>query len=212
MGEEQALAVLRQILDRPEYQRDSTAQPWFDQILGPLADLIGYALANMRDSISNVMSGREGVYGWVILVLCGLLFGAGLVYIARAVRMSVTREIQFHGASLIERRERSERLWVTAQRLAASGALGEAARVLYLSALYALDERALLRIEGGLTNREHAQQLKRLYPEVSPTFSEVVARYDRLRYGTAPVSETAFSELSALVAQSRAAALRSHPS
>ena len=71
------------------------------------------------------------------------------------MRLSVHHESRARLQSLAERRERSERLWRTAQQLAASGKWPEAVRVVYLSALYALDERALLHVESSLTNREH---------------------------------------------------------
>jgi hypothetical protein len=130
------------------------------------------------------------------------------VYLLRAVRLSVTRESRVGSIRLAERRERSDRLWQTAQQLAAAGQLAEAVRLVYLSALYALDERALLHVESSLTNREHARQLSQLHPDVGQTFSDVVQHYDRLRYGRFPVTETAFAELSSRVARSRSASLQ----
>ena len=38
MGEDQALARLREILSRPEYQVDQS-RPWWEQLLGPVFDL-----------------------------------------------------------------------------------------------------------------------------------------------------------------------------
>jgi hypothetical protein len=140
--------------------------------------------------------------------VCAVLIGAVLIYLVRAVRLAVTQESRVGAASLAERRERSERLWQTAEQLAAAGRLSEAVRVLYLSALYALDERALLHVETSLTNREHARKLSQAPPEVAQTFSEVVDRYDRVRYGSEPISTQTFAELSGLVARSRQAWLQ----
>src|SRR5207302_11295591 len=114
------------------------------------------------------------------------------VDLVRGVRLSVRRGSQVGSGRLAERRERSDRLWQTAQQLAATGQLAEAVRLVYLSALYALDERALLHVESSLTNREHASQLSQLHPGLGQTFSEVVQHYDRLRYGRFPLTEATF--------------------
>ncbi|HEV7666465.1 MAG TPA: DUF4129 domain-containing protein [Chloroflexota bacterium] len=206
MAEEDALARLHAILARPEYLADLN-RPWWEQLLQPVWDLLTYWLARLAQLVLDASSGREGVYGWLVLAVCTVLIAAVCLYLLRAVRLSLTRDSRSQLVSLTERRERSERLWATAQQLASAGQLGEAVRVLYLSALYALDERALLHIESGLTNREHARALNQLHPDVASTFSDVVERYDRVRYGAASVSETTFAELSALVARSRAVAL-----
>src|SRR5205823_1268508 len=126
-----------------------------------------------------------------VLIVSVVLVAFVLVYLVRAVRLSVRRDSRVRAASLAERRERSERLWQTAQQLAAAGQFAEAVRVVYLSALYALDERALLHVESSQTNREHARRLSQLHPDVGQTFSDVVQQYDRLRYGALPVTETA---------------------
>jgi hypothetical protein len=109
------------------------------------------------------------------------------------------------------RRERSDRLWRSAHQLAAAGDLAEAVRALYLSALYALDERALLRVERSLTNREHARELRRMHPDLAAAFADVVDRYDGVRYGRGPVTPQSFAELSGLVERSRDTALAGAP-
>jgi Domain of unknown function (DUF4129) len=131
-----------------------------------------------------------------------------VAYLARALRLSVVREAQLRGASLAERRERSDQLWQAAQRLASDGEFADAVRLLYLSSLYALDEHALLHIERGLTNREHAARLHDAHPGLAGTFSELVDRYEGVRYGRANVGSAAFAEFSARAEQVRAAALQ----
>jgi hypothetical protein len=210
MGEDQALARLQDILARPEYLADVN-RPWWEQLLQPVWDLLTYLLLRLIETALEATSGREGWYGGAVLAVCAVLIGAVLVYLGRAVRLSVTQESRVSAASLAERRERSERLWQTAQQLAAAGRLSEAVRAVYLSALYALDERALLHIETSLTNREHARELKRAHPEVAQTFSEVVDRYDRVRYSSDPISAQTFAELSGLVARARQASLQGTP-
>jgi hypothetical protein len=118
----------------------------------------------------------------------------------------VVRESRLAAESRAERRERSDQLWASAQALAARGDWPAAVRVAYLSALYALDEHALLHVQSALTNREHATQLARAHPELGTTFADLVLAYDRLRYGRYPITAEAFRDLSQLVAQARSLA------
>jgi len=207
VGEDQALARLREILAQPEYQLDQS-RPWWEQLLGPVFDLVGYLVARLIQMLADTTSGREGPFGFGVFGVCLALVVVVLIYLIRTVRLSVMHDSHIGSASLAERRERSERLWQTAQQLATAGQLTEAVRLLYLSALYALDERDLLHVESSLTNREHARQLSRSHPDLGLTFFEVVDRYDRVRYGRFPVTETTFTELSGLVARARTASLR----
>lgn len=207
MGEDRALARLQEILARPEFQVDQS-RPWWEQLLGPVFDLIGYLLGRLVQMLADTTSGQEGNFGIGVLGVCLALIVVVVVYLVRSVRLSVMRDSSVRSASLAERRERSERLWQSAQQLAAAGQLAEAVRVVYLSALYALDERALLHVESSQTNREHARQLSRVHPDVGRTFNEVVDRYDRVRYGRIPITEATFSELSSLVARARTASLQ----
>jgi hypothetical protein len=207
VGEDQALTRLREILARPEYQVDQS-RPWWEQLLGPVFDFVGYVVLRLLQVLADTTSGREGSLGLGVFGVCAALVVVVLVYLVRTVRLSVLRDSQAGSASLAERRERSERLWQTAQQLAAAGQLTEAVRLLYLSALYALDERALLHVETSLTNREHARALSRLHPDLGRTFFDVVDHYDRVRYGRFPVTQATFSELSGLVAQARTASLQ----
>jgi hypothetical protein len=206
MGEDQALERLRDILASPEYQVDR-AIPWWRQVFGPLLDLIGYLLAHLVQTLADSAGGREGWLGLAVLGVCGVLLAGAVVYLLRAVRLSVVRETRLVSASLSERRQRSDELWQSAQRLAAAGQGAEAVRKLYLSALYALDERALLHVERTLTNREHARRLNQLHPTLGLTFGEIVDRYDRVRYGSYVVAPEFFAELMELVARLRSAAL-----
>ena len=210
MGEDQALARLADILARPEYQAERSV-PWWQQVFEPILDLVGYVLARLIQVLADTATGREGWLGLGVLGVCVVLIGLVGVYLARAVRLSVAREARLGDATLMERRERSDQLWQSAQRLAAAGRLGEAVRALYLSALYALDERALLHIERTLTNREHARRLHQLHPALGPIFGDIVERYDRVRYGSFAVAPEVFSELADLVSRLRSAALGARP-
>jgi hypothetical protein len=210
MGEDQALQRLQAVLARSEFQVDEP-HPWWEQLLQPVLDLVGYVIARFIQAVVSTGSGSDGWWSGLVLLGCVALIVGVVVYLVRAIRLSVTHETRVGIANLSERRERSERLWQTAQQLAASGQWAEAVRLLYLSALYALDERALLHVETSLTNREHARELRRTHPEAAQTFSDIVDSYDRLRYGAYPVSESTFAELSGLVARARAASLGGSP-
>ena len=206
MTESQALDRLHDILARPEF-RVERARVWWEQLLGPVWDLATYLVARFLQTVAETASGGAGWYGGLVLAVCGLLLGGALVYLTRAIRLSITRDSRSRSIALAERRERSERLWQTGQHLASAGRFADAARSVYLSALYALDERALLHVESSQTNREHARRLRQLHPELAQTFGEVVERYDRVRYGQVVVTDATFGELSALVARARSSAL-----
>jgi hypothetical protein len=206
MGEDQALAQLHAILARPEFQFERSV-PWWQQLLGPVIDFAWNQLGLLIQLVLDASSGRQGSVGIVVLVVCAAVLIFATAYLVRAVRLSVVRETQLRSASLAQRRERSDQLWRTAQQLAAAGELVEATRLAYLSALYALDERALLHVETNMTNREHAQRLKEQHPVLGSSFDELVERYERVRYGRAPVGAEAYTDFSARAQRVRSAAL-----
>src|SRR5215204_4983235 len=117
MREDQALERLREILARPEYQVDQS-RPWWEQLLRPIGDLAGYLLARLIQTVLDASTGREGWFGLAVLAVCLVLIAAVLVYLVRAIRLSVRRESQIGSTNLAARRERSDRMWQTAQQLA----------------------------------------------------------------------------------------------
>lgn len=210
MPEDQALERLHAILARPEYQVDN-ATPWWQQLLRPVLEFVWTQLARVVQLVMGASTGREGLLGVVILVLAVLLLVGAAVYLLRALRLSVARESDARRASLAERRERSDQLRRAAEQLAASGQFAEATRLLYLSALYALDERAVLHLETGLTNREHLYRLGQAHPVVADVFRDVVDRYERVRYGRTSITAEGFAELSGRAQELRNAALSPLP-
>lgn len=210
MPEDQALEHLHAILARPEFRGDS-ATPWWQQMLSPVLEFLWTQLARLVQLIMDSSSGREGLLGIAVLVLAALLLVAAGVYLLRALRLSVARDSDARRATLEERREQSDQLWRAAQQLASNGQFAEATRVLYLSALYALDERAVLHLESALTNREHLSRLRQAHPSVADVFLDVVDRYERVRYGRADVTADGFAEFSDHAAHLRSAALSPLP-
>jgi hypothetical protein len=206
MSEDDAIARLHQILAQPAFQV-SDNRPFWEQLLAPLFTALGDLLAQLVQLVQDSLSGREGWYGSGVLLISVVLVALGLGYLARSVRLAVTRETRLRARDLAERRDHSDQLWRTAEQLAATGRLDEAARYVYLSALYALDERALLHVETSLTNREHARRLRAEHPRLGELFSDLVQRYERVRYGRFGLTVGAFDELRRLGAAAREAAL-----
>jgi hypothetical protein len=206
MGEDQALEQLHVILARPEFQSDRSV-PWWQQLLAPVLELAWRLLAQFIQLVADTTSGRQGALGVVLLILSAAALVLAMAYLIRAVRLSMVRETRLPGASLAERRVRSDALWRGAQQEASAGDFGAALQLAYLSALYALDERALVHVETNLTNREHARRLARDHPALGDGFTELVDGYERVRYGGAAVPTEAFEAFSARAARVRAAAL-----
>ena len=191
MDEGQALSSLHQILARPEYQV-APALPWWQQLLGPLLDLVWSLVSSLLQTLQAAATGREGLTGLGVLCGCLIVVAAAGVYLVCAVRLSVMAERRSAATSPAARRERSDELWRTAQRLAAAGEPGEALRHAYLSALYALDEHALLHVDSSLTNREHALRVRDA--SLAEEFGQLVNAYDYVRYGRAPVMHTSLTD------------------
>jgi len=200
MSEDQALDRLHAILARPDF-RGGTAPSLWEQIQATLLDWLFNQFVVLWQSVRSAASGQEGWLGLAAVALAVLVVGAVALYLVRSIRLAVLREGKLAAEIRAERRERSDQLWATAQRLAARGDWPGAVRAAYLSALYALDEHALLHVQTALTNREHATELALAHPELGSTFAELVRAYDRLRYGRVPITAEAFDDLSHLVAQ-----------
>ncbi len=204
MDESRAIEDLQAILARPEFEVRPTPSffDWLGSlVLGFLYDL--YVL--LFRAIGEAASGREGPIGIFVLVLLLLAVAALSVFLVQAARVSIVGEARAATTRAAARRERSDRLWQEAQDLAEAGQWGEAIRSLYLSALFALDEHALLHVNESWTNREHATRLAGQSPALGRVFLAVVERYDRLRYRHDPADATAFQDLSRLVDQTRSA-------
>jgi hypothetical protein len=202
MSDEQALDRLHAILARPDFDVRG-APSLLQQIQTAILDWLFNQFAVLWQSIRGAASGQEGWLGLGALVFAVLVIAAVVLYLVRSVRLTVLREGRLAAEIRAERRERSDQLWSTAQALAARGDWPGAVRAAYLSALYALDEHALLHVQTALTNREHATELARAHPDLGPTFAELVRAYDGLRYGRDPITAEAFADLSHLVARAR---------
>jgi hypothetical protein len=207
MPEDQALDRLHAILARSEYRYDDSV-PWWQQMLAPILQYVWDLLSRLVGLVLASASGREGGVGVVVLVVATACLAVAVVYLVRTLRLSVLRQAELRGGSLAERRERSDQLWQAAHQAAAVGDYAEAVRLQYLSALYALDERAVLHVERSLTNREHAQRLRGAHPVLAERFADLVDRYERVRYGRAAVAREAFADFSGRAQHVRTVALQ----
>ena len=201
VDESQALRALSAILARPEFTRPtvSLAQAFWTAVWDLVGQFLSWLFAPVRDVIA-------GHVNWLqlagIAVALAVLIAAGW-FAVRVLGFSVVRGGPETVSGPAARRERSNRLWREAQDMAAAGRLAEAIRALYLSALYALEEHDVLRVEEALTNREHAVRLARTSPDAGDAFGAVVQHYDPLRYGSSSVTPDAFEQLQAVVERLR---------
>jgi hypothetical protein len=200
VGETVALERLHQILARPEFQ--GAPRPVWERAFIAVRDWLADLLLALLGGVPDAALGRLGwVQAAVVLAALAALVALA-VYVARAVGLSVSGEAR-RRAEAARVRARSDALWREGQALAQEGRYGAASRALYLSALYALEEHDLLRVEAGQTNREHAERAVRARPELATTFQRLVRDYDRLRYGHYEPDRPAFEALAALVARTR---------
>lgn len=204
MSESEALEALHAILARPEFATTRAGRSLLEVWTTAIREWLWDLLLGFVRPVGEVLSPQRS---WIDLALLvgALVATAGIGWVVlRAVGMSVVREAREDARVAAARRARSDELWRQAQELAAQGRLAEAARSLYLSALYALEEHAVLQVQESLTNREHAERILGEQTELSSVFERLVQRYDRLRYGTDEVDRDTFEELNGLVDRTRA--------
>ena len=202
MDEAAALERLNGVLARSEFNQEAARSFW-QILLDRLGNWIYDWLVTLGRPVGQVVEGNATWLSVLVLVVSLAAIALVLWLIARAIRLTVVGETLERRRDAQARRERSDALWQRAQQLAAEGRFAEAARDLYLSALYALEEHAVLRVQAGLTNREHALRVAGEHPELSAAFGSLVQRYDRLRYGAYTADAASFAELSGLADRAR---------
>jgi hypothetical protein len=202
VSEAEALEGLRAILARAEFQ--TPPRPIWERLLLAARDWLGALIGDVLAGLLEGALGRPGGAQAVALLVALAALGAIAVYVLRGVARSFAREARLRAAGAAASRARSDALWAEGQTLGRAGRFAEAVRALYLSALYALEEHGLLRVEAAQTNREHASRAVRAQPALAESFDRLVQRYDRLRYGAYDVDRTAFDEIVVLVDRTRA--------
>lgn len=183
-----ARARLQQILSSPPFQRSQPAErSWLGQFL----DWLGRLLERLLRPVSETAQNNGGVITWTIALVGGLLLAAVIGYLLLGLRRSLTHEANLEQDDS-EANLTAKTAFDQASALARDGDYRTAVRFLYLAALLRLDERDLLRYDRALTNREYIEQV-RDNPALQERLMPVVATFDRVWYGHAPLDEAAFA-------------------
>jgi hypothetical protein len=150
------------------------------------------------------------------------VIGFALVAIALLVRAVVHAVARRRSADVrgkktvlgeeIDETTTAESLASAARALADAGDFRGATRKLFVALLYQLDERGLVRLSAGTTNREYLRLIRDLRP-LYPVMTEMTDTFEHVWYGQRPVDRAGFdafdrqyAEASRIVAQSAPAA------
>lgn len=192
------------------------AQPVFhplqnplDRLLGLLGDLILNVLAAIAQFLSG-LTGRAPGLGLPLLILAPVflvVLAVLAVLLARAIVRRAVADIPATDMSgepatfsSAESRAESE---------AARGDYRAALRYLVLATILDLQERGLLDLRPGLTNREYLRDLRRQAEQLRSPLAELVDAFDRVWYGHQEVSAEEYARYEALAREARAAARQS---
>ncbi|MEW5871112.1 MAG: DUF4129 domain-containing protein [Chloroflexota bacterium] len=197
----QDLAVLQEILSRPEFQwqeqQPSFLQVWWEKLMRFVQRLL-----------DRLFGGLEGLPMLPLprIMLIGLGLLAVLLvslYAWRGMRASLASEAVLDTDGDGEEENLTADLALRkAQEMSAGGDYRLAVRYLYLSALLLLEERGLLRYDRSRTNREYLRSLAHL-PELAANLREVVEVFDRVWYGYQPLDQAAFERYADYIARLR---------
>lgn len=189
-----AHARLQQILSNPPFERSQPAQPsWPRQLL----DWLGRLLERLLRPVGEAAQHSSGAITWSVALIGGLLLAAVIGYLLLGLRRTMVRDVDLAGGDSSAAMN-ARVAFDQAGMLAHSGNYRAAVRYLYLAALLRLDERGLLRYDRALTNREYLEQV-RGNPALHARLMPVVATFDRVWYGHAPLDETTFADYRAQV-------------
>lgn len=200
-----AHAALVRILESAPFKGPdwySLVPPW----LIPAVDLIGAALSVIWDVvrwplervlafIGTLVGGA--LRGPVAVLLAGL-FVAGLALLYwRGLRSALVSQAELAiPADALP--PTAHQALSAARGQAIAGNFRDACHFLVLSTLLSLQERGHGRFDPTATNREHLRQVAP-WPSLAEALGPVVARFDRLWYGSPAVTEDDYRDLAALV-------------
>jgi hypothetical protein len=174
---------LRAILARPPFGESTAQTPqwWTD-----FWNWVGRVLEALLRPLTNVQP-AAGTTTALVVAAIGVLLLVGIgLYLFLGLRRSLVRGAQIQAADVedgLTAREASDQ----AGELIRSGDYRAAVRSLYLAALLWLDERGALRYDRALTNREHLERL-RDNPELRGRLAPIIATFDNVWYGHAPIT------------------------
>ncbi|HZU38861.1 MAG TPA: DUF4129 domain-containing protein [Gemmataceae bacterium] len=186
-GDEHIRAAVQEVYARPEF----TTPEWHDNWLAWLLSWLG------------ALGGAASATHLIILVVCAGLLLLLALYLVRLVRRAVyVRGVRGATAQAEERRRLSGQFRADANAYAQAGDYTAAVRALFLSLVYAYDERGRLAFQPALTNREYLHGFAdrpvladdlRVYvdlldtnwygqqPTTASDYQECLARYERLQ-------------------------------
>lgn len=199
-----ARATLDRILERPPFLGPdwySLVPPW----LLPVADLIVAVLNGVWNVVRWPLERVVEIIGSVVgsalrgpvAVVLAALFVAGLALLYwRGLRSAIVSQTELAAAGALPLTARQA--LSAAQQQAIARNYRDACHFLVLSTLLSLEERGHGRFDPSATNREHLQQVAP-WPPLAEALAPVVARFDRLWYGSPSVTQADYRDLAALV-------------
>lgn len=172
--EARALALLEEILGRPEFQWQEPQQSFLQRIW----EWIGRQLFNLApDSLAN------GHLLTILLAVLGItLLLTLLIYITSRFKRQITSSPERPQVTGDRDLQDSAQAMVRAQSVAEEGDYRLALRYLYLSTLLLLHERGVVNYDRTRTNLEYLQSVAH-QPRLAATLREIIETFDRSWYG-----------------------------
>jgi hypothetical protein len=164
------------------------ARPEFHQSLPDLRWL-AQAIANLFRWLGDLPD-TNPVLAWTIISVCIVLLILLLAHITWSIVsvFYVTRRKRHDGHALAEQRKQSDRYRQEALAEAHAGNYTAAIRLLFLSLVYAFEERGTLLFRPALTNREYLAVVSNR-PELRRGLAVFVQLLDDNWYGERPTTE-----------------------
>jgi hypothetical protein len=174
--------TINRIVARAAYQRDFS-----ESLLGRLFRWFVTQLVDFVEAAGQALGRREVIYAVL-----------GTLAVLLVIRLVLDVRAELDGRPAARRRRgvaRSTDPWGEAERLAAAGRFTDAAHALLAALLGTLGARGEVRVHASKTAGDYARELRRRGAPSAPAFQRFRARYDRVVYGEAEVSEAQYRAL-----------------
>lgn len=179
----QDLSSLQRILEQPEFQ-------WKDQTLGQpnaLDRLLQRIQRELSQLSAKILSFRGS--GYLFGLGAFVLLAVALIFLFRNLIFGFVTEARMAPATRTgDEFLTADTALKRAQNLSRGGDYRSAVRYLYLSALFLLEERGLLRQDRTKTNREYLNSVLS-QPQVETPLRAVVDVFERVWYGYQPLND-----------------------
>lgn len=180
---------LDSILNHPPFAANAQ-QSFVTQFLDWLSRMFDRMFQNVGGGPVSGVSAN--LISWLMVVVSFLLIIGTIVYLFSDIRRTLTRDAQLAAADNPDASLTANDALQQATTLAHGGDYRTAMRYLYLSSLLWLDERALLRYDPALTNREYLASLAH-HPELHAHLMPIVETFDHVWYGSVPLDADSFA-------------------